>query len=164
MNGDLNGDFNRMRMQLLRDGQMPQTQQRQQQPSQGLGLNIQPESQNGWGEQGQNAWGGQHNPATQTHPMPGASQFVDKHSPNAPSDSQGTSDVWATTSANHTKAESPPEQSESSLWSGSPLGGINRSIWSGGKFKDTLTLTAGEARMIWLLWPVPCTALLYLYW
>ena len=143
--GDPSEPFNRMRLQFLRDGQLSQMQQRQQQQgsgstSQGLGLNIQ---QDQWSsnavlpEQGQNAWGGQLNPATQTPGIGGPSG--DKHSPAAPSNGQrpGTSDAWAAAPDNHGNVESPPEQNDTSLWSGSPFGGISRSIWSGGEFRNT---------------------------
>ncbi len=143
--GDLNDSFNRMRLQLLRDGQLSQMQQRQQQQgssstSQGLGLDIQPDL---WGSnaappgQGQNAWGAQLNSVTQTPGIGGPSR--EKHSPTAPSNPQGpgTSDAWTAAPDNHVKAESPQEQNDSSLWSGSPFGGISRSIWSGGVFQNT---------------------------
>lgn len=144
--GDLNDSFNRMRLQLLRDGQLSQMQQRQQQQqgsgstSQGLGLDVQPDM---WGSsaaatgQAQNAWGAQLNSATQTPGIGGPPR--EKHSPTAPCNPQGpgTSDVWTAASDNHVKAESPPEQNDTSLWSGSPFGGISRSIWSGGEAQDT---------------------------
>ena len=139
--GDLNDSFNRMRLQLLRDEQLSQMQQRQQQQgsgntSQGLGLDIQPDL---WSNnaappgQGQNAWGGQLNPVTQPSGIGGPSR--DKQSPTAPCNPQGpgTSDAWTAVPNNHVKPESPPEQNDSSLWSGSPFGGISRSIWSGGE-------------------------------
>ena len=144
--GDINDSFSRMRLQLLRDSQLSQMQRQQQGSgsiSQSLGLNIQPDM---WSNDapasghGQNGWGGHVNALSHTPGIGGPSG--DKHSSNAPGNPEGpgASDARTTLSGDHAKADSAPEQSETGLWSGSPFGGISRSIWSGGECKALLLL------------------------
>ena len=155
--GDSNDSYSRMRMQHLRDGQLSQMQQRQQQQpvmSQALPGVAQPEMWSGDATPpgpGQNAWGGQFNTGVQAPGIGGPSG--DKHSPNAVPNPQGpsTSDAWAASPGSRVNAESPPEQHDNALWSGSPFGGISRSIWSGGEFRDTSPLPVTRARSTLML-------------
>ena len=149
--GDVNDSFSRMRLQLLRDGQLSQMQQRQQQQpvmSQALPGVAQLDMWSGDATPpgpGQNVWGGQFNTGMQAPGIGG--QSGDKHSPNAVSNPQGpsTSDAWVASPGSRVNAESPPEQHDNALWSGSPFGGISRSIWSGGELRDTLPLPVTRA-------------------
>ncbi len=140
--GDHNEYSSRMRLQFLRDGQLlPMQQRQQQQPviSQALPGVAQPEMWSGNATPpgpGQNAWGGQLNTGMQA---PGIGDpSGDKHSPNAVPNPQGPStfDTWATSPGSLVNADSPPEHHDNALWSGSPFGGISRSIWSAGEFRD----------------------------
>ena len=152
--GDLNDSYSRMRLQLLRDGQLPQMQQQQGSAAttQGtLGLGTQGPMWNSDAAppgHGQNAWSGQFNNLTQTAGIGGPSG--DKHPPNAAGNTQGpgTYDARVPSSTDLARPDCSPEQNESGLWSGSPFGGISRSIWSGGKPDSRLFISAWTARIV----------------
>lgn len=146
--GDLNDSYSRMRLQLLRDGQLPQMQQQQGSAAttQGtLGLGTQGPMWNSDAAppgHGQNAWRGQFNNLTQTPGIGGPSG--DKHPPKAAGNTQGPGiyDARVPSSTDLARPDCSPEQTESGLWSGSPFGGISRSIWSGGKPDSRLFVSA----------------------